>query len=85
MEGFAVQHLCPSCHHMNEACASLEGKRGPEDGDVALCVYCGRWMVLDHHEPTGARKPNPAEVEELMQDPLALEASMAWVHWVMSR
>ena len=39
---------CPVCHHVLDACSDFENNpRGPQPGDVSLCIECATVLVFN--------------------------------------
>lgn len=63
---------CPSCGKSLNRCGSRSGERGPQPGDLSVCLYCGHLSV--YGDDVGLRELTDAEVVEVAGDADMLQA-----------
>jgi hypothetical protein len=61
------QGYCPACKKRLTGATGATGDHGPRPGDVSVCLYCGE--VLIYGKYLRVRRPTPAELMELRNDP----------------
>jgi hypothetical protein len=54
----------------------------PEDGDISLCVRCGRWVIFDSTASGGMREPTPEEHRTITRDVHARRLRSAYAEGV---
>jgi hypothetical protein len=57
----------------------------PEDGDISLCVRCGRWVVFDSAASGGMREPTPEEHRTIARDVHARRLRSAYAEGVVRK
>lgn len=57
---------CPVCGNEGESQPAEAQQRGPEDGDLALCMSCGSWNIYDEELESHLRRPT--EMEQYLID-----------------
>jgi hypothetical protein len=72
---------CPHCGRFNDLASGVAEKGGPSnpvprDGDAALCIDCGGWMIFT--VMIGAREPTPEEARSLADDHIATSVMSIW-------
>jgi hypothetical protein len=50
----------------------------PQDGDVSICFYCGKFAIFDSSLEDNIRKPTPAEMAEIKASEEAMAMALAW-------
>lgn len=82
-EAVEKQVLCPHCGKQNELASVLgveaKAKIDPKDGDVMLCVDCGKFAMFDKAKPGGARKLTSEETFTMGFDPRLTDMRRAWL------
>jgi hypothetical protein len=69
---------CPYCGKVNTGLGNLHDEGRPKDGNVALCIDCGQWAVIEGAAPGGLRKPTTEEQHELAESPEAQDMNHRW-------
>jgi hypothetical protein len=76
---FEIRMVCPHCGAEHVMAGSIEeGGRGPEDGDVTMCIRCGELGAFDKAAPGGARKLTIEELANTATDESITEMRRAW-------
>jgi hypothetical protein len=74
MESFSFkQSPCPNCRRSIDTCHSASGERGPQSGDLSICLYCGHLSA--YGDDMALRELTDAEVVEVAGDPELIQAS----------
>jgi hypothetical protein len=72
----AVCPFCGACHDAVTAAPSNTDRYYPEDGDVSMCIDCGRFAIYDSR--LELRKPTRQEQRELDRDKRYRGMVTAW-------
>jgi len=72
-----LRNHCPHCDHATDRVTAVDAGRGPEGGDLSICVACGEWAVFA--DDLMLRKPTDDEFIEIGQDATCRRARAAWV------
>ena len=75
---FNIISLCPHCGALMDGMAAMNHEHLPEDGNVAICLYCGLVSVVDLSVAGLLRIPFPWEREEILRDPDVQQMLVAW-------
>jgi hypothetical protein len=67
---------CPHCGKLNDQNTCISEPSGmPDNGDVCLCIGCGKWAVFNNGE---YRLPTMDEWSVILKDPVCQKAERAW-------
>lgn len=60
-------HTCPNCGEQMDGAMDVTNSqsRPPEDGDIAICIYCSHIAIYENHQ---LRNPNDKEMEDIAGD-----------------
>lgn len=58
---FDFMDSCPWCRHPIDAASDIENQARPREGDVAVCIVCGKPAV--YTISMRLRRPEPGELE----------------------
>lgn len=80
MSNSVVQDVtCPFCGYRCDRAGEMHDKPvTPEDGDVSICITCGKFSIFEARRKKGLRKPNVAEQQEIALDWDCYRAHLAW-------
>jgi hypothetical protein len=59
---------CPYCDHYLDAAGDPKGVRGPQEGDLSVCISCAQVLVFT--ADLTVRKPTLVELHEAEADPM---------------
>lgn len=59
---------CPYCRAVHEAATGVTGAVSPNDGDISMCIQCGRLSIFEDAAPHGTRKPTEHEFKQLLEN-----------------
>lgn len=68
---------CPWCATVVDAVRPLQGRGGPQVGDVMFCVSCGEWAI--ETERSLLRKPTDEEFADIGLDTGCRQLRWAWL------
>ena len=68
--------ICPHCNYRGTNNGlTKDSTFEPTNGDLALCIRCGRWGV---YQGTNLRQPTAVEAAEIAADPYYQDVERAW-------
>jgi hypothetical protein len=71
--------ICPHCCQHHEAATHMGGADfEPDDGDVTICLGCGRLCIFDSESYGGLRKPTKKEQRTIDRNERVREVVTAW-------
>jgi hypothetical protein len=75
---YDILSICPICRAHHDGMANAMDERGPQNGDVNVCIVCKGISVYDTSVPTKLRFPTDEELEVFNADPRlnAIRAAM---------
>jgi len=78
MEHALATHCWNCGYECNHHSAPGDDHAPPSDGDISVCINCGKLAIFDASMPDKVRRPSPSESIELHQDPEVHQMLIAW-------
>lgn len=80
------QVFCPRCNHQLNALGTpdgLPGDRGPQEGDVSICIECGQLLIIQ--ADLTMRLPTQEEIDNAVDDPKIYDLVEQWMDFDNAR
>ena len=73
-----INSVCPICRAVHDGMASMLDTRGPEDGDVNMCIFCGGVSIYQHDIEGRLRFATDEELVAINENPQM--KLLLWAH-----
>lgn len=71
--------VCPFCGAIHQVATNLTSNRGPENGDITMCIECGEWTFFSSIATGGLRKPTSDEYVDIAASTQLQAARRGWI------